>query len=243
MIRLAICDPRAKARSALRQALGTLLTPLKGVTFAVGQFADLDEAVQVLNEKRVGFCTVVFYNIDYAKADDLATLAQFKATFPQTRLVLMSANADTAIHAYHVNADGFILLSGTSDNFARVVNEQMEQILSDRDTTITLKTKQGIDILDAGNILFAETSNAGPVIHLADGREVQLRGTLQALFDQMSHDPRFAKVGGSFIVNLDNIRSAGKSSLVFPDGSVIIAPIRARKPLQEAYTAYRSGTI
>ena len=70
---------------------------------------------------------------------------------------------------------------------------------------------------------------------------MQVRVTVPAPYSQVAHATRSVKAGSSVIVNLDNVQSAGKNSLVFPDGSIIIIPIRARKPLQEALEAYRAG--
>ena len=241
MIRFAIYDTRARARSAFRQALGSIAA-LEGVApVTVSQFASLGETITALQNHRPDYFKLLLCNIDYLTDQDNQLLSLVKRRFPHTRLVLMSAFAETAIQTYQVHADDFILLAEGTNEFTRVMKKQLADINAQRGATITLKSRDGIEVLDTNSILFAETSSTGPLIHVADGREVQVRGTMQGLFAQMEHEECFARAGSSFIVNLDNIRSAGKSSLAFPDGSVIIVPIRARKPLQEALDAYRAG--
>ena len=241
MIRLAVCDTHAKARSALRQALGTLAAQEGVSPIAIGQFTSISEAFQRLQGMRGGFCTLLLCNIDYTTEQDDAALMLMKRTLPNTRIVLTSVSPAAAMTAYRAHVDDFILLSDGANEFTRVMKEQIRDITIQRGPTITLKSREGIEVLDANSIFFAETSSSGPLIHLKGGKEVQVRGTLQALYEQMAHDTRFVKAGSSFIVNLDNVQSAGKNSLVFPDGSIIIIPIRARKPLQEALEAYRAG--
>ena len=225
----------------LRDALHSLADEAGILPYATRQYPTLASAMSALAERRSGYCSLLLCSLDYLSVEDQNLLHLFKERLPQTRLVIVSADPATAMLAYQVYADAFVLMAKGGNEFRRVMQEQLNDIVGARDATITLKTKDGIDVLDAGSVLFAETSNAGPIIHLANGQEVQLRGTLQALFEQMSHDERFAKAGGSFIVNLDNVRSAGKSSVVFPDGSLVIIPIRARKPFQDALSAYRAG--
>lgn len=241
MIRLAVCDPRSRVRSILREALHVLAAEAGIVPYATRRYATLADATGAFAERRPGYCALLLCNIDFVSPEDNGLLETFKERFPKTRLLVASANPDAAMRAYRVHADGFVSTANGIADFRRVMKEQLDEIASMRDGSITLKTREGIDVLNAGHILFAETSDNGPIIHLADGAEVQMRGTLQALFDQMSHDSRFIKAGGSFIVNLDNVRSAGKSSVVFPDGSLVIIPIRARKPFQEALATYRAG--
>lgn len=241
MIRLAICDPRAKARSILREAFHSLADEAGVVPYATRRYATLAAATDAFSERRPGYCALLLCNVDYLQPDDAVFFEHFKERFPRTRLLVASANPDMAMRAYQVHADGFMSTAQGIGEFRRIMKEHLDQIAAQRSATITLKTRDGIDVLDANRILFAETSDNGPIIHLAEEQDVQTRGTLQSLFDQMSHDKRFIKAGGSFIVNLDNVRSAGKSSVVFPDGSLVIIPIRARKPFQEALDSYRAG--
>ena len=49
---------------------------------------------------------------------------------------------------------------------------------------------------------------------------------------------RFIKAGSSFIVNLDNVRSAGEGSLIFADGETIVVPIRKRKAVKDALDSF-----
>ena len=241
MIRLAVCDPRTKVRQTLRKAFGETVAEAGIGTFTIGQFASIDAAVETLGARRQGYCSLLLCGIDGLSPQEAFLLSRLKRQFLDMRLVLLSANPASAIVVYRVHADDFILLASGSGDFARVVGEQLAAITAQHRETITLKTTGGINVLDADSVMFAETSGSGPLIHLTGGAEVQTRGTLQALYEQMAHDARFAKVGGSFIVNLDNVRSAGKSSLVFPDGSIVIVPIRARKPVQDALAAWRAG--
>ena len=240
MIRLAVCDARPKTRAAVRQGLDALAKEAGLQPYAISQFSSADEALEALASFRPGYYAMLLCGFDSLSEEGKRELLSCKKRFSHTRLVIASGDPSAALLAYRMHADDFLPVSETG-GFQRVVSRQFAHIVQKRDATITLKTTEGIDVLEAGAILFAETSKAGPVIHLADGREVRLRGTLQNLYEQMAHDSRFAKAGSSFIVNLDNVRSAGKSSLVFPDGSVIIVPIRARKPFQETLEAYRAG--
>ena len=241
MIRIYICDPRAKARSTLRQAIERIASDVGITSLAIRVASTPYDALDAIAARRPGYCTLVLANAGMGLPQDIEPFSDFKAKFPDTRLVLMSGSAEAAMQAYRVHADVFIYTGNGPAEFTQVMHDQLADIAMERGETLTLKSKAGIDVLDATNILFAETSNAGPVIHLVDGRDVEMRGTLQGLYEQMGHDTRFIKAGGSFIVNLENVRSAGKSSIVFPDGSIIIVPIRARKVFQESLEAYRTG--
>jgi len=95
-------------------------------------------------------------------------------------------------------------------------------------------------VLNLNDIMFAETSKPGPVIHLSGGRTVSVRGTLQALYDKLyARKAQFLRAGGSFIVNIDNIRTANDDSVIFSSGEAIILPVRARKPVLEALSTWK----
>ena len=239
MKRILICDPRPNTRTTLHQALSATAAEMGVQPIAFGQFSSIPQVVETLAGLRPGFCNLALCAID-GGPDDFEAAATLRRDHPDLALVLMSAAYDGALQAYALHADGFLPLPAASADFLRAVGPSLKKLATTRGATIALKSTKGVDVMDADRILYAETANGGPVIHLMGQEDVRVRGTLQGLFETLDYDKRFAKAGGSFIVNLDNVRSAGKSAVAFPDGSVVIVPIRARKPFQEALAAYRN---
>ena len=88
--------------------------------------------------------------------------------------------------------------------------------------------------------MYAQTDNHDQVLHMLDGNTVQLRCSSQDLFDRLSHDRRFFKLGSSYIVNLDFVESVrgNGATIAFTDGSAAPVPVRLRKATQDAVMAH-----
>ena len=109
----------------------------------------------------------------------------------------------------------------------------MAQVLGRRGDVMGLRFDIGVGNVVLDEVVFAESTKKGSVIHLANGGTRLVRSTLQALFDKLAGRGPFEKAGSSFIVNLDNIRSTGDGAVIFSNGESIVVPVRVRKPLAD----------
>ena len=105
--------------------------------------------------------------------------------------------------------------------------------------SITMRMRGGVKRVPFAQLVFAQTSNHDQVLHMRNGSTMQLRCSSQDLFDRLSHDARFLKLGSSYIVNLDLVASLNSNgeTLVFVDQSTASVPVRFRKVVQDALFA------
>lgn len=239
MIRVLVSDQHSGDRSKLRTAVDALMTS-RGITnYAVSFVAKLEELVALAKRTREGFYDIVVCRLSEDAAQDLAALRDIRSSDDSINIVVIADSPDYAVDAFGLHADGYCLYKEGREGFERAMKVPIRKAAARHADTIGIRSDVGIGNLTIDEIQFVEASKKGPLVHLATGRTVLARGTLQSLYELLSHDERFVKVGGSFVVNLDNIRSLGESSVVFPDSDPIIVPVRARKPLRDALTAYR----
>ena len=195
---------------------------------------------QVMLEKVKNAREGLFYMVVCYLQDEgaLEAISAVRDADPNVLIALVSQDAEDAMKAFGLKAT-FMQIPAEHEDFVKAIGEPLEQFSDSHARPFAVKSEQGIDSLLLGDILFAESSRKGPIIHLPKGRTITVRGTLSALYERLVEaDPEwFMKVGGSFIVNLDNVRSAGNGSLIFCDGEAVIVPVRMRKPLKDALTA------
>ena len=166
-------------------------------------------------------------------------LEQVSLASPSTKIVLLSNDPQHAQYAFDAGAR-FMQMPADRQSFVRAIGEPLRQLVLDRKTSFAVKSGKTVVNMDVNDITFIETNKKGPIIHLPDNRTVTARGTLQALYERLSgSDERFVRAGGSFIINLDNVRTTGEGSVIFADGDAIILPVRARKPIREALRTYQ----
>lgn len=245
MIRVVICDPDPKTRVRMRRAVERCAANEGVHNVGCLLVADVAAVVERTIARRPGFIDLALVRVE--GGDREVALVEKASSIMHERgcplpFVLVSTNADYAYDSYRLGMAGFIPLPTDMEGFGRVVSGLLRAAAERKAELRHVKSLKGIDGVPIADVLFVESSKKGPIIHMSGDRTVDMRGSLQNLLDTLLDDERFAKAGGSFIVNLDNVRSFGEGSVVFPDGQTIIVPARARKPLQDDLDAYTKAS-
>ncbi len=239
MIRILVCDPDSGERSQLRSAVDLLVSAMKIGNYGISYVTKLDDMVGLVKRMRTGFHDIIVCRATSGSAEALNALREVRDADGGASIVIASDTQDFAAEAFDLQVDGYCLFSEGRDGFERAMKVPILKAASKHTDTIALRTDQGTGNFPIDAIMFVEASKRGSLVHLPEGKTVLARGTLQSLFEQLGEDERFIKAGSSFIVNLDNVRSLGEGSIIFPDGEAIIVPVRARKPVKDALIAYR----
>ena len=239
MKRVLLCEPDAPLRVKLRGAIERYAESCGVSNVEVIIAPNANVLGKALLDMRHGLFGLVVCSVSCEGALDVLRTA--RETDPGLRIVLVSRSEDDAMLAFDMQASLLVVPSDVN-GFATAIGSHMHELGTDDLRTVAIKSTEGVSNLAIGDVLFVESAKKGPIIHVVDRSPVVARGTLTALGDRLvqADEERFMKVGGSFIVNLDNVRSAGESSVVFSDGEAIIVPVRMRKPLREALAAYLS---
>lgn len=252
MIRVLICEGDKASRSRLRHAVENVADELSLQTAEVSLASSAAELEQRVSSRRDGYYDLLICRVDYGGAPALpgeyespdAVLACLEGLrdggFDAPLIILASAPGSVA-RALNLVSASVLPASATFEDFRAAAAPCLKEAAHAREARICLKTREGLSNVTLESILFAESTKRGPLVHMPEGKTVQLPGTLQALFGRLEADGRFVKAGSSFIVNLDNVRSMGERSVIFADGAAIIVPIRVDKPLRESLEGYRAG--
>ncbi len=243
MIRIALCDINKEEGRHLRNIINSFADEDGMNNIEVRLTSSCEDFLSVMERVQPNFFDLGIIRI----IDPDNTIAQRMPGFleqvgkasPRTKIVLLSNEAEHALYAYDANAL-YLQLPSDRKNFIRAIGEPLRQMVLDYKSSFAVKSGKTVVNMDINDITFIETNKKGPIIHLPGNRSVTARGTLQSLYERLcAVDDRFVRAGGSFIINLDNVRTVGDSSVIFADGDAIILPVRARKPIKEALRAYQ----
>lgn len=239
MIRVLVSDPGSSRRSKLRHVVDVLVADLGARNYSVSCVGAPEDLATAFSRVRTGFYDVVVCRID----DECAqrTFEALETVREQDRdvsIIIVAELPDFARDALDVGAEGYSLIKDGSAELANALEKPIGKAMARRNSTIGLKTDRGVGNIVVDDILFAESSKKGAIIHLPADSTMLVRGTLQSLFETLSTTDAFIKAGNSFILNLDNIRSVGEKSVIFANGESVIVPVRSRNPVKDAFRAY-----
>ena len=243
MIRIALYDSNVEESRNLRRVLRDFAGSkgVFGLGFHVGN--SYDAFIDIVQRMQPGFFNVAVVRVSPVGDEVLPKLSNLldilaHAT-PQTEVVILSNDANHALDAYEVGAR-FLRVPFDETGFFNTIGKSLLHAAAVDKRPLPVKSGKSVMVLNLNDVMFAETGKRGPIIHLPQGRLVPVQGTLQALFDKLrARSDQFLRAGGSFIVNLDNIRTASDDSVIFSNGEAIILPVRSRKPVIDAFSTWK----
>ena len=247
MIRVALYDKNAEEARALRRILGHFASANGIASLDIQVGSSYDGFLDIVKRMRPGYFNVALIRVSSAGDDVLTRLKNLldvmNLASPQTEVTLLSNDVSHAFNAYEVGAK-FLRAPFDERGFSNTIGKSLLHSAAVNKRPFPVKSGKSVLILNLNDIMFAETSKRGPIIHLGQEKLVPVQGTLQALFGRLhARNDQFLRAGGSFIVNLDNIRTANEESVIFSSGETIILPVRSRKPVIEALNAWKARTL
>lgn len=151
-------------------------------------------------------------------------------------IILIENAAKYALEARRAQVTGYLVNPIEETGLEAELSASIARLAKLDAESVTMRMRGGVKRVPFAQLVFAQTSNHDQVLHMRNGSTMQLRCSSQDLFDRLSHDTRFLKLGSSYIVNLDLVSSLNSNgeTLIFVDHSTASVPVRFRKVVQDA---------
>lgn len=166
----------------------------------------------------------------------LGAIAEARALLPTLRAVIVADKPDYAAEAAAAKIEGYLVEPISCERFENVTLSQMKAVLKLRASSFIINSRSGTRRLRFGKVLYCQTSGHDQIIYLANEPPITTRFSSQAMYELLSADNRFFKLGSSNIINLDEVvETRGSEGMVeLSNGTVLSVPVRLRKPLEDA---------
>ena len=151
-------------------------------------------------------------------------------------IVLIEEGESHALEARRLHVSGYLVQPIEARDLEAELVELLARLAALDAESTTMRMRGGMKRVPFSQLVYVQTSNHDQVLHMRDGQTMQLRSSSQDLFDRVSDDGRFLKLGSSYIVNLDLVQSLNSNgaTLTFVEGSSAAVPVRFRKAIQDA---------
>lgn len=191
-----------------------------------GTYNSALEAVSVIHEGKID---LIFLDINMPNLNGL----EFSKTLPpHIKIVFTTAYDQYALQGFKVNALDYLLKPISYADFLQASNRAMQWFNtvgeSSPDDSIFVKSGYRVVKLEYADILYIENQKDYVLFFLKGETEpVSSLMNLQSLSDKLPKE-RFMRVHRSFIVNLDNVKTIERNTIVF--GKVYV-------PVSDSYRA------
>lgn len=140
------------------------------------------------------------------------------------RIVYLTASPDFAVDSYQAKASGYLLKPVEQARLFPLLDDLTESWQRERQSFITIKTRDGIQRLPIHTIVYGELVKRCVHYHLADGSRVEgmsLRGAFQTAVKPLLEHRRFVLCATSFLVNLSFVEMIDASGLRLVGGKTL----------------------
>ena len=164
----------------------------------------------------------------------VSALREIRVELPAIYSIVFDKSIEHAAAASEASVDGYLTEPASATDFEKTLSRVLDSLKRLHAASFVANTVAGCRRIPFHSLFYCETAGHDQVLHFEDGRSLNARYSSQGLFDLLSADGRFFKVGSSYIVNLNEVEevNAPTGTLMLSNGVKLPIPFRIRKPLE-----------
>ncbi len=161
---------------------------------------------------------LVFLDIELPQINGMDAAAEFRLTDQSTPIIFVTNLAQYAVRGYQVSALDFIVKPFTYFDLALRLDRAMAVIRQNAGRGISIRTREGLRVFPARELVMLETAGHDVVYRLSGGEELSARGSLKSVEAELGGSP-FLRVSSSCIINMSHVRGLADGKVTLSDGS------------------------
>jgi len=151
-------------------------------------------------------------------------------------VIFLTTSGEYAVEAFAMNATHYLLKPFTQEQFDTALDRAIKKI--EDQVLLSLECVNGVYRVRISEIVSIESRNHYLLLGLSSGETLKLRMKLSQMFEEIQKYPEFIRVGASYVVNLDFVRSISGNNIEMQCGVKIPVPRRSVEEVQRAYMEY-----
>ncbi len=237
MCLIALCDDETEELDKTEMLLNAYRNRNPKYGFSIERFGSAEELLYAVKEKDYMPDLLL---LDIYMPQKLGTVAakEIRALGSDGRIVFLTTSTAHALEAFRVDAMQYLVKPVMEKELFRVLDRFFVHIEEEQKKFLLLRIDGKICRVAVSDIVYCEAQGRYQCLYMADGRQLVLRMTMTEIYGMLSDYQEFAKVGISYIVNLEHIDSLNAQNICLDNGKNIHLPRGAYQPLKELYFKY-----
>lgn len=236
MFRLAICDDENSSLAHMISLLEDyrLTSPFH---FEYASFHNGIELASVL-EKGQRF-DVYCLDIVMPGFDGIDLGKEIRQYDQSAQIIYFTASPEFALDSYSVKAANYILKPISKETLFSVLTDVLEHMEQKEESSIVVKTTQGIQKILLSNLMYAEAMGRKVLFHLASGRTLECSSQFSKVCDDLLEYRFFVKPHRSYLVNMNYIDTIENTEITLQTPDIIPIAQGKSKEIKECYLAFQ----
>lgn len=226
MLKLALCDDDEKARGATAALLQGYVEQRPGLAARVSVFSSPIALLAAEEDERFD---LFLLDVLMPGSTGIELGVKLRELGSIGAIIYLTVSPEYAIDAYEAQAFHYLMKPVEAARLYEVLDRAVQSLEKRKAACVTVKTRDGIQLVRLDEILYAELVSRAVRYHLTGGRSVDsttVRAPFHTEIAALLEDDRFFQCGASFAVNLYYVSSVERNALLL-DGGVQVPLTRA----------------
>lgn len=234
IMQVVICDDIQKDMETIRAAIDTYSTAHPEYCFEIDEYSAALNLLHMVEKGKTYNIALLDICMPGILGTDVAE--EMLAKSPEMDVIFLTTSNEYAVAAFAMNATHYLLKPFTQEQFDAAIDRAVKNI--EQYDYLSLDCVDGIYRVCISEIASIESQNHYLRINLSSGKVLRLRMKLSQMFEEVQKYPQFIRVGVSYVVNLDFVRSISGNSIEIQGGVKIPVPRRCVEEVQKAYMEF-----
>ncbi|MEN6351083.1 MAG: LytTR family DNA-binding domain-containing protein [Syntrophomonas sp.] len=162
------------------------------------------------------------------------------------QIIYITTEPSFALDAYAVNPLHYLLKPVDKGTLFAALELAAEKVDFGEETTVTVKTRDGLRTLSTDVIAFCEYVRHAVIYTLVSGERVEtvtISGSFAEHIAPLLRDRRFIRPHAAFVVNMSRVERLNKDGFTLQGGAFVPVSGKQFAAVRNAYMSYRLGEV
>ena len=233
MIKIALCDDEKKILDELRGYIGKYVEKHNGAEIEVSCFDSAPLLIGALEEGRA----FDIFVLDVFIGDKLGTaLAKdIRRMGIESPIIFATTSIEHAPESYETGTLRYLLKPIDPAKFYEAMDVAIESAEKIGRHLIKLKTENGVERINANHIMCSEAHAHYQYVTLDSGEQLRVRMTVTELYNCLSQNGGFIRVGSAYIINLRNVKNVSTTEVKLYNDITVPIPRGKHTEIKKAF--------
>ena len=177
------------------------------------------------------------FMLDVYIGDEMGTTLarEIRAREIESPIIFLTTSVEHAPQGYETGTLRYLIKPLEPEKFYEAIDAACLQAEKLQSKLIRFKTENGIESINANNIMYSEAHDHYQYIKLDNGQTIKVRTTVSELYALLAKNDGFFRLGSAYIINLRNIKNLTSSAILLYDNTTIPIPRGKHAELKKVF--------
>ncbi len=233
MFRIALCDDEQKILDEVLQYINKYAESKNIQSLEVFPFDSASSLKNALDDEKS--FDIFVLDVYIGKEMGTALAKNIRERGIESPIIFLTTSVEHAPQGYETGTLRYLIKPLEPEKFYEAIDAACLQAEKLQSKLIRFKTENGIESINANNIMYSEAHDHYQYIKLDNGQTIKVRTTVSELYALLAKNDGFFRLGSAYIINLRNIKNLTSSAILLYDNTTIPIPRGKHAELKKVF--------